>query len=231
MGLGSMAKGAAKKAVGLGSSFFSNSYRTGVINDFSVVEKATFTIVNVPTKDEPGAVSYETIPVQINPGDLVFQYSSPVHVQTGGMNGKSDELESYSFHDGGNSLSMTLYYDFYDEYNTRSMNGFLGSMSNFHLESEEYSSLKKLVDFTREQSAPRVLFHWGSFDFFGVMETLSPSYRAFSQWGQPLKAEVSVSIREEKNTGLAGEATSNRDRYGTISHIGTALLGAGLALR
>ncbi|MGN1043356.1 MAG: hypothetical protein ACI4PR_00940 [Acutalibacteraceae bacterium] len=227
MGLKSM-------VAGLGSSLFGNSYRTGVLNDYSVVEKATFTIANL---EPDGSFSgCEVIPVQINPSDLVLQHSAPVKTPIVGItNFDQPSLESYSSHDESSSLSMTLYYDFYDEYNARSMSGFLGSMSDFHLENSEYSSLKKLVDFSRSSSLPHVMFKWGSnFEFYGVIEILSPTYRAFSSWGQPLKAEVSITIREEANdpNGIKGKLRAKLKGYETMSKISnTALLGAGLAKR
>lgn len=220
------------------SGLLGNSYVTGVLNDYSIVEKATFTLVKLDENDSSfQKATFETVPVQINPSDLVYQYSSPVRNIHSGLNEKNGGTSSDTGYGSSSSLSMTLYYDFYDEYQARTASGAMSFLSSFNLMEEKFSSLQKLINHTNENTMPLVLFRWGSsVEFYGVLERLNPSYRAFSQWGHPLKAEVSVNIygdtSKSKYSKIAAAAVKDAKRYGKFSkYTNTALLGAGLALR
>lgn len=217
---------------------FSNSCVTGVLNDYSVVEKATFTLVKLSSSDPYNhfKASYETIPVQINPSDLVYQFSSPVTSPCSGLNEKTGDTCHDSSYSSASSLAMTLYYDFYDEYQARTAGGAMSFLDSFNLMEEKFSSLQKLVNHANTQDTPLVLFRWGSsISFYGVLERLNPSYRAFSQWGHPLKAEVSVNICEvasKIHDGIKNAAKGDAKKTGMFSKIAnTALLASGLALR
>ena len=214
------------------SGLLGNSYVTGVLNDYSIVEKATFTLVKPDSSFKKATC--ETVPVQINPSDLVYQYSSPVRTIFSGLSDTNGGTSSDTSYGSSASLSMTLYYDFYDEYQARTASGAMSFLSSFNLMEEKFSSLKKLTDHANENPMPLVLFRWGdSINFFGVLENISPSYRAFSQWGHPLKAEASINIYEDKNhENLRTVANDYATGSGTFSKLtNTALLGAGLALR
>ncbi len=240
MGIGGLAKSVGKKALGaakgIGSSLLSHSYSAGVLNDFSVVEKATFTLIQLGDINNPDSVDFsETIPVQINPSDLVFQYSSPASYVAAGLNDLGGTMSSETYHEGESSLSVTLYYDFYDEYNARSASGALGFLESFHLMNEKFSSLETLISFTQKQTNPHVLFRWGDINFYGVIESLSPAYRAFSQWGQPLKAEVSVTIQgdnSKSHESIKNGAMQSAAAKGMFKKVENAgMLLAGLAMR
>lgn len=241
MGLGGLAKSVGKKALGaakgIGSSLLGHSYSAGVLNDFSVVEKATFTLIQIGDINNPDSVDFsETIPVQINPSDLVFQYSSPVSYVAAGLNDLGGTMSSETYHEGESSLSVTLYYDFYDEYNARSASGALGFLESFNLMEEKFSSLARLISFANEQTNPHVLFRWGSeISFYGVIESLSPAYRAFSQWGQPLKAEVSVTIQgdnSKSHESIKNGAMQSAAAKGMFKKVENAgMLLTGLAMR
>lgn len=240
MGIGGLAKSVGKKALGaakgIGSSLLGHSYSAGVLNDFSVVEKATFTLIQLGDINNPDSVDFsETIPVQINPSDLVFQYSSPASYVAAGLNDLGGTMSSETYHEGESSLSVTLYYDFYDEYNARSASGALGFLESFHLMNKKFSSLERLILFTQEQKNPHVLFRWGDINFYGVIESLSPAYRAFSQWGQPLKAEVSVTIQgdnSKSHESIKNGAMQSAAAKGMFKKVENAgMLLTGLAMR
>lgn len=240
MGIGGLAKSVDKKALGaakgIGSSLLSHSYSAGVLNDFSVVEKATFTLIQLGDINNPDSVDFsETIPVQINPSDLVFQYSSPASYVAAGLNDLGGTMSSETYHEEESSLSLTLYYDFYDEYNARTASGALGFLESFHLMNEKFSSLETLILFTQKQKNPHVLFRWGDINFYGVIESLSPAYRAFSQWGQPLKAEVSVTIQgdnSKSHESIKNGAMQSAAAKGMFKKVENAgMLLAGLAMR
>lgn len=174
--------------------------------------------------------------MQINPSDLVYQYSSPVKDKAAGLNEPNGDTTFDTSFSSASSLSMTLYYDFYDEYQARTAGGGLSFMGSFNLMEEKYSSLQKMINHVNTYEKPRVLFRWGSSVlFYGVLEKLNPSYRAFSQWGHPLKAEVSVNIYKDtspnykKIASLAKKDAQNASSFSSI--LNKSLLAAGLALR
>lgn len=219
------------------SGLLGNSYVTGVLNDYSIVEKATFTLVKLGSEStDHTKATFETVPVQINPSDLTYQYSSPVRDVCAGLNEPNGDTYFDTSYGSASSLSMTLYYDFYDEYQARTASGAMSFLSSFNLMEKKFSSLQKLINHTNTYAKPRVLFRWGSsVKFYGVLEKLNPSYRAFSQWGHPLKAEVSVNIYKDTSANyenIADLAKKDAQRNGASSKLtNTALLGAGLALR
>ncbi len=61
--------------------------------------------------------------------------------------------------------------------------------ANCEPESGEQGELDK-------QRPTRVLFYWGSFDFEGVVESISTSYTMFAADGTPLRAKVQVKMKE-----------------------------------
>lgn len=229
MGLGKLVNAA--KSVG--SSILGNSYRKSVLNDYSVVEKATFTLVTFEATNSSKVHSTETIPVQINPNDISFNYTHIPSLPIGGLDSAGLSAKNAQSWRESSSLSITLFYDFYDEYYARSMDGVLGSLSDFHLKNKEYSSLERLVEFSTSSPSPHVLFKWGSsIEFYGIMNALNPSYRVFSCWGQPLKADVSVSIEKIDASEEISAALSNANTGSALGKaFNTALLGAGLAKR
>ena len=214
-----------------------NSYVTGVLNDYSTVEKATFTLVKLgSSSSDYKKATFETVPVQINPSDLVYQYSSPVKDRAAGLNETNGDTTFDTSFSSASSLSMTLYYDFYDEYQARTAGGALSFVSSFHLMEEKYSSLQKMIEHVNTYEKPRVLFRWGSSVlFYGVLEKLNPSYRAFSQWGHPLKAEVSVNICKDTSPNYENIASlAKKDAKSASafsSGLNKALLATGFALR
>ena len=49
---------------------------------------------------------------------------------------------------------------------------------------------------------PAVLFAWGSFQFYGIMESLEESLEFFSSDGRPLRASVSINLSQQKITAF-----------------------------
>ena len=219
------------------SGLLGDNYVTGVLNDYSTVQKATFTLIEVGSNiTNPRSAKYKTVPVQINPSDLVYQYSNSTRNVAGGLNEASGEMSYDSSYGSEASIGITLYYDFYDEYQARTANGAMGFMDSFHLMSEKFSSLQALIDHASKYKKPRTLFRWGSqVSFYGVLESISPTYRAFSPWGHPLKGEISVNIREDRSANaLQFKAQAESDAEGRTKfskYMNMAMLGTGLALR
>ncbi|MCA9488653.1 MAG: LysM peptidoglycan-binding domain-containing protein [Myxococcales bacterium] len=75
---------------------------------------------------------------------------------------------------------------------------------------------------------PHVDFHWKSFTFRGVVEKISASVLMFKADGTPMRAKVSVTMKErsEPNGGNTGSGSSV-----TLSSAGSIFSGAGVAAR
>lgn len=73
---------------------------------------------------------------------------------------------------------------------------------------------------------PHVDFHWKDFTFRGVMEKVSASILMFKADGTPLRAKVSVTLKErsEPNAGNTGSGNAV-----TLSSAGTLFKGAGVS--
>lgn len=229
MGLGSAIASKAK-SIGKGAlSSLTNSYRTNVLNDFSTVRKANFTLLS------PNFDIEEIVPVQINPNDITYRCHSRGFNSVGGLGTKPGEEVRGDSISAEYVLEMTLYYDFYDEYQARTLSGFLGSLDDFHLMNEKYSSLAKLIQFSNQNPEGYVFFYWGPFKIFGRLETIDPTYKAFSQWGQPLKATANVTIKRvstpkaEEARDMAKEYAKSQGLFDDVKN--TVLTGLGTAFR
>ena len=79
----------------------------------------------------------------------------------------------------------------------RTCDGATGLFEDISLTSPGLTSLPKLIEYSNDPSI-YVLFRWGSVNFFGVIDSVDCSYDAFSCWGQPLKCEATVNMKEIK---------------------------------
>ena len=173
------------------------NYRTYVLNDFSAVAKAVFYVLKRDTKTG-GYKVITKLPVQINPSRISGKVGESRNKFVKDMRREGEaSLKSHKEGDEDNKYEITLTYDIYDEYNTRTMNGIsnaslINGMSLFDQETTTLEKLKMLAgDFTK-----KVLFLWGDIQIFGLLEEVQFEYTAFSRWGNPLKAEATVSIKK-----------------------------------
>lgn len=187
--------------------------RKYVLNDFSVVEKAVIQIIEsvgwTIGSCEPGENNElkikDTLPVQINPSEFNYEY----HINTQSvLNGlrKNDKNKQnvknlIAFgrdNDRGGSISIPLIFDIYDEYNARSMNGSM--TKDFSLAYKNSTALTTLIDRARD-GFYYARFTWGDIVKFGLLTGISVTYTAFSPWGQPLKANATVNMVEQRPKG------------------------------
>lgn len=193
-------------------------YRQSVLNDFSIVSKAKFYIIDTieePTTGLKVKACTKILPVQINPHNISRNSRRKMfHENTIGT-GISDAIRkgtSVKFDDDdSDTLDLELIYDIYDEYVTTTSNGLattitgLVSPDNFlgmSLKNKKTTSLEELIrcascDEGYSDATCCVLFKWGSLEFYGKITSLSCRYDVFSRWGEPLKANVSVTITQE----------------------------------
>lgn len=170
------------------SDFFKNTYRTHVLNDFSIVTKAVFYGLELNGKKY---TLKDRLPVQINPDNLDQIRSSKVICSKG----VTDEISGSKKGDEDDTLRVELHYNIYDEYNVRTNYGMTGAVDNtVSLMNEDFTSLPKLQSYAKEQNM-YVLFRWGDVNFFGQIENVSCTYDVFSQWGNPLACRATVSVK------------------------------------
>lgn len=178
-----------------------DSYRTSVFNDFSIVSKATFYGMKRNAAKPDDFDLDEILPVQINPVNLTETRNSRMRdddalLREALRGTQAEKTEAPPKKDPQRAcLSIRLVYDIYDEYNVRTCDGATGLFDNISLTNPKLTSLPKLIEYSHDP-AVYVLFRWESINFFGVITSVDCSYDAFSCWGQPLKCEATVNMRE-----------------------------------
>ena len=177
---------------------FCVSYRTHVFNDFSVVSKAVFYGLK-PTSGNPGPDDYridKVLPVQINPDSLKHVCNSEINGYKKDASVIGCTAAKKSLH-RLDSVNIGLIYDIYDEYNVRTCDGMTGAIDNsISLVNKDLTSLPTLQAYAKDPYI-RVLFRWGDVTFFGAVESVDCTYKAFSRWGNPLKCDADVTIKLE----------------------------------
>ena len=181
-----------------------DSYRTSVFNDFSIVSKATFYGMKRNAAKPDDFDLDEILPVQLNPVNLTelsncrirddFEKSA-LREAIRGTQAEKTEAPPMPKRPNPINLSIRLIYDIYDEYNVRTCDGATGLFDNISLNNPELTSLPKLIEYSHDPTT-YVLFRWGSINFFGIITSIDCSYDAFSCWGQPLKCEATVNMKE-----------------------------------
>lgn len=141
-----------------------------------------------------------------NPSSYTIK-STPVY-KTVQKLGK-DSTSSVFLSGASRELSATLYFDSMGEVGASSLPG-LGLQS---LEAME-SQAKPVTDKTKKLMAtvsvegeqhkpPQVIFSWGNLNFKGVITSLTEEYTMFNKDGKPIRAKVSINIREDSDEALA----------------------------
>lgn len=224
-------------------------YRTGVVNDFSIVDKAVFHILSPTSMGNMVKWNLEdSLPVQINPDQ--FSYTSDTQVNMIGGIGPEGENHCATYHpmpSDDQRVSIVLKYDIYDEYMIGTNDG--ASLSSVSLFDPERTSLPKLISYASSYNRPRTkglnsnkivktcyaMFVWGSIEYFGQLTGVSCDYTAFSRWGDPLKCTATVNmILEERLSNNIGMNTvyGQIKSYSSASHVANKIaLGMTAALQ
>lgn len=199
------------------------NHRKSVLYDFSIVEKAVIKILEAKNHYMQSADEkldqIDELYVQINPTEFSYEYQTPPHNPSVGVTSKkskgTDPFRQVVLDEANGSHGQSripLVYDIYDEYNIRTSEGLVAS--EFSLMNETITSLPKLIEYT--ETTPKYgYFVWGDIRIFGLLESVEVDYRAFSRWGQPLKANV--------NLGLALQQLPNGDAPKISSLIGSPI--------
>jgi hypothetical protein len=219
------AKNVASSVVGGFGTPLTSSYRTSVLYDFSVIDKAAFFILEAEasgsiTGNSITFKAVETLPVQINPTEIRMAQvkSSVAEVDKGlGLLADSNDftLLGNPKNKYDNSLSLKLDFDVFDEYQVRSMKGMLPS--DVSLCEENIVIIEKLIAYCNTQYY-FALFKWGDIEYFGKIQNVDVEYGRFSIHGQPLKAVVTVEIGRQN----LGTDSNGIEKKPSATTIGTA---------
>lgn len=145
----------------------------------TALEKARLEVL-----DRSGKVT-ESIPVQFNPSTMTLQMSNSN--DGGGTRGRQTQQYNGS---SSTTLSLDLEFDTADDGTTEQpvdVRTHTRKVAQFVLPGGEAS----------KQAPPRVGFRWGTFELVGVMSSLTEELGLFSSGGVPLRAKVSVQIKEQ----------------------------------
>ena len=145
----------------------------------SGTEKAVLHVLDAKGK------STEEIPVQFNPTTMSLQMTNSID----GNKNNGRQARKYTGTSSA-TLSLDLEFDTAD----------LGTNTQ---PVDVRDQTKKVAQFVlpggrnAKQAPPRVKFEWGTFELAGVMASLSEELSLFSPQGVPLRAKLSVQIKEQ----------------------------------
>ena len=135
--------------------------------------------------------SEHELTVQFNPESLKLTFSNQLKPSEGGNNG-SQPTQMYV--QGTTKLALQLWFDLTSppapgEPQVSDVRELTGRVAYFMTPQNE---------FTAGSPPPAVRFHWGTFLFDGVMESLDETLDLFSPDGRPLRASMSLSLSMQK---------------------------------
>lgn len=137
--------------------------------------------------DAPGKEVGAPIPVQFNPTTLKLTLNNTV--KTG--EAKTDQAAQYTG-TSSTTLALDLVFDTADEGTTDSPRSVL----------EKTKLVEAFLIPTgppgQKQAPPRARFHWGPLIVDGIIDTLTIDLDHFAENGTPLRAKVSLSMKEQK---------------------------------
>jgi len=208
------------------------NYRTSVLNDFSIVTKAVFHVVQLFTEGNGSRYEItETLPVQINPDNIRMEHSVDLSGAKGLRLSTTDptEMNRSTETSQRSNLRLDLDYDIYDEYIMRTGGAGIASsivdssVGNVSLKNENFTSLPKLIQ-TAQAANRYVIFKWGEIEYFGIITEITPNYVTFSRYGEPLKAKVEVNIAKQDIIGVMDfhNAIANKDSLQNNKKVETA---------
>ncbi len=187
------------------SSLSRTDYRVSVLNDFSIVSKAVFYVLNYEydEKHVPGYSVIDILPVQINP-DHLYHAAAKKPQMSNFISGGGKSMESLDGSSHSTSIEIQVYYDIYDDYLSTGEGLITEARSTqISLLNENYTTLPKLLslgtnrNYGKNNSSgqiPRVCFKWGEIAHYGIVTGVNAEYTAFSRWGSPLKCTASVTM-------------------------------------
>ena len=183
-----------------------NNYRNSTLYDFSNVVKINFFVFEI--KDDETINFMEKLPVQINPeriersikqfGEILKNEQNFVYIL------REDEGLSESDKHSG-EFSLTLNFDITDEYNAQTANGKIP----FDMDIQKMTIIGKLFDYSSKRYV--FFFKWCPQEHALHIKEISCNYHSYSQYGEPLSAEVNISFYDADTNGKGIFAKISKD--------------------
>jgi hypothetical protein len=168
----------------------------------SGLKKAKFFELDADFQEKPQG---KVVEVQFNPETLKVNFANQLNQSAKGEAGakqasdQSNKASQQFVGTGNTKLSLQLWFDV----NAPQGPG-KGAGDVRDLTKEIAYFITPPKDGAPPAIPPAVRFHWGSFHFDGVMESLEESLEFFSEDGVPLRASVTVSISQQRIVEFSG---------------------------
>lgn len=178
--------------------------------DRVTVEKAELVELKPGGKEEGVRV-----PVQFNPETLKVSYANQVVPPDSGAKDQRGTSSTQFVGKGTTKLSLQLWFDV----TTPLPQGGSADVDDVR------QLTKKVVDFITPKEAENekgkylpsaVRFHWGTFRFDGIIESLEESLEFFSHEGKPLRASISLSMSQQAIEFAFTEPNNKNAPAGTL---------------
>jgi hypothetical protein len=169
----------------------------------AALTKAELVPVRLSDGDADSKEQSKGITVQFNPETLKVTYAN----QIGGGDQAGTGAKQFTSK-STTKLSVELWFDASAQEGTRDV----------RVQTQKVLYFFKPVDQGKKKAPtpPAVRFHWGSFLFEGVMDSLDETLELFSSDGRPLRAKVSISItRQDIQLSDPSDASSGGSVPGT----------------
>jgi hypothetical protein len=162
---------------------------------------------------KPGGEEGAKVPVQFNPETLKVSYANQVVPPEGGAKDQRGTSSTQFVGKGSTKLSLQLWFDV----TTQLPQGESTSVDDVRL------LTKKVVDFIKPKGVegkkdkylpPATRFHWGTFQFDGIVESLEESLEYFSHEGRPLRASISLSMSQQSIEFAFAQANQDKNAPG-----------------
>ena len=174
---------------------FKSEYRDSTLYDFSAVVRAKLYVFEYKQLDNFSLI--ETLPLQINP-------SRYQRAKKNGIAGKmqiNQLFENDLNHESNNndSINIALVFNIVDEYKLKTNNGAIP----WPVDLNEATIINKLYEYAT--SDYRVLLKWGPLEFLSYISGITCDYDSFSPYGEPLSADVNLSLSKHINGSFASK--------------------------
>ncbi len=167
--------------------------------------------------DENSTPQGDPVPVQFNPASLRLQFSNTIE----GGESRGRQARQY-LGSSSTTLTVDLSFDTADE----------GTTARARDVRERTAMVEKYVvpagtaSNEEKQAVPRVRFHWGNLIFDGIIDGITIDFDHFAEDGTPLRAKMSVSIKEQNSKYQFLKAGPGANRAGNAPVPGSPGLGA-----
>jgi hypothetical protein len=200
-------------------------------NTVTMAPSSAFTQLETPILPKVSELGGAYVPklfrVQYNPAELEIYSSAPYVSERDLRSGGKTPAAATSSPDGGKmELSATLLFDkmsvatsFMLEKNIMptSVSGITNAVKMFMKEESVQKEVEGFIGALRNPYTQIVTFHWADFSFTGAIISISAQYTMFSTSGLPVRAKVSLRVRQYAGASDSGWLNDFETAFGNDS--------------